>query len=108
MRLLLGAFSLFFAFFRRGIYCGIFQIINRFSRIRWISDYGGLGLTTQYVIGNNNPLDLGSSFEYLHDLGVPHHLFHRIFAGVAIAAQDLDRIGGNLHAYVTGETLGKG
>src|SRR4051794_4397064 len=55
---------------------------------------------------DDKPLNLIRAFEDLGDLGLPHVALDAEVAGVADAAQHLDRIGGDLHRGVGGHQLG--
>ena len=60
------------------------------------------------VTGDDHPLDLVGALEDLHDLGLPHVALHREVAGVARPAEDLHRIGRDLHGIVRGDELRHG
>ncbi len=51
-------------------------------------------------------LNLVRSLINLGDFRVAHHLLDRIFAHIAIAAENLNSIGGNFHRDIAGEKLG--
>ncbi len=51
-------------------------------------------------------LDLVRAFVDLGDLGVAHHPLDGVLADVAVAAEHLDRVGGDPHRRVAGEQLG--
>src|SRR4051812_6372530 len=53
--------------------------------------------------GDHHPLDLVGALEDLHHLGLAHVALDREVAGVAVAAEDLDRVGGDLHGVVGGD-----
>src|SRR5207302_1549796 len=57
---------------------------------------------------DDEPLDLGGPFVDLEQLGVAHQLLDRILLDVAVAAEDLDRVGRDLHRGVRGEALREG
>src|SRR4051812_32002748 len=57
---------------------------------------------------DDHPLDLVGALEDLHDLGLAHVALDREVAGVAVAAEDLDGVGGHLHGVVGGDELGYG
>jgi hypothetical protein len=52
------------------------------------------------VPGHDDALDLVVALVYLGDLGVPHHALRWEVPGVAIAAKELDRVGGDGAAMV--------
>src|SRR5919107_860624 len=88
------------------------QPIRATTTPRWRRKWGagGAGRGTQgsvleKVAGHDYALDLVAALVYLGDLGVPHHPLDRIIAGVAVPAQQLDRIRGDLHGRVRGEAL---
>ncbi len=56
--------------------------------------------TLQQLPGNHDPLDFIGSFIDLSNLGIPKQSFHRIFPGVAITAEHLDRFDGRLHRRI--------
>ncbi len=49
----------------------------------------------------------GCALVDLGDLGVAHHPLDRVVADVAVAAQQLHRVGGDLHGHVRGEALAR-
>src|SRR4029078_7559113 len=55
---------------------------------------------------DHDPLDLAGPLADLADLGVAHHPLHRIFGGIPVAAEDLDRLGGAPHRQFGAEELG--
>ncbi len=55
---------------------------------------------------DHHPLDLVGALEDLHHLGLAHVALDREVAGVAVAAEDLDGVGGDLHGVVGGDELG--
>src|SRR3954447_366485 len=55
---------------------------------------------------DHDPLDLAGPLTDLADLGVAHHPLHRILVGVAVAAEDLHRLGGGPHGQLGAEELG--
>jgi hypothetical protein len=56
--------------------------------------------SAQQVARHHDPLHLIGPLVDLGDLRVPHHPLHRIVLGVAVAAEELDRVGGDLHGDV--------
>ena len=60
----------------------------------------------EQLAGHDDALDLVGALVDLGDLGVAHHPLEREVAGVAGAAEQLDRVGGDLHGDVGGEALG--
>src|SRR5699024_279558 len=63
-------------------------------------------LLAENVAGDNDALDLARALVDLGDLGVAHHALNRVILGVAVAAVDLDRLGGDLHGSLGSEQLG--
>src|SRR3979490_2091163 len=59
----------------------------------------------QHVSGDDQALDLVGALEDLGDLGVAHEAIDREVAHVAGAAEDLHRVGRDLHRRVAGEAL---
>src|SRR5258707_7025577 len=57
---------------------------------------------------NHEPLDLRSPLVDLEELRVAHQLLDRILLHVAVAAEDLDGVGGDFHHRVGREPLRKG
>src|SRR4051794_34936721 len=55
---------------------------------------------------DHEPLDLRRALVELHDLRVAHELLDRVVLDEAVAAVDLDGVGGDLHRAVGGEALG--
>ncbi len=55
---------------------------------------------------DDHPLDLVGALEDLHHLGLAHVALDREVAGVAVAAEHLHRVGGDLHGVVGGHHLG--
>src|SRR5579875_1325859 len=55
---------------------------------------------------DDDPLDLLRAFVDLRDLRVAHHPFHRIFGGVAVAPEELHRVGRHAHRDVAALQLG--
>src|SRR6185503_19719580 len=77
---------------------------------RFLRDVGGVERRSgpaQQVLGHDHALDLVRTLVDLGDLGVAHEALHRELAGVAVAAEDLDRVGGDLHGGVGGQALGR-
>src|SRR6266545_1279665 len=62
----------------------------------------------QDLAGDDDPLDLAGPLADLADLGIAHHPLDRIVGGVAIAAEDLHRLGGGAHGQLGAEELGHG
>ena len=63
-------------------------------------------LQRQQIARDHHALDLVGAFEDLGQLGVAHHALDRIVHGVAVAAEDLHGVGGDLHRHVAAEALG--
>src|SRR6266511_906538 len=59
----------------------------------------------KYLAGDHEPLDLRGSLVDLKQLRVPHQLLDRVLLHVAVAAEDLDGVGRDLHRRVGGEPL---
>ena len=59
----------------------------------------------EQLAGHHDPLHLVGALVDLGDLGVAHHPLDRVVAGVAVAAEHLDGVGGDLHRDVGGEAL---
>src|SRR3954447_11494571 len=57
---------------------------------------------------DDEPLDLGGALVDLGDLGVAVVALHRELAGVAVAAEHLDRVPGHLAGDLRGKQLGRG
>src|SRR6185295_11405864 len=76
---------------------------------RWIGPWGRIDVSglAQQLLGDDHPLDLVRALVDLGDLGVAHEALHREFPGVAVATQDLHRVGGRLHRGVRGQALGR-
>ncbi len=55
---------------------------------------------------DHHALDLVGALEDLHDLGLAHVALDREVAGVAVAAEHLHGVGGDLHGVVGGDQLG--
>src|SRR5436190_2534994 len=55
---------------------------------------------------DHQPLDLRSALVDLEQLRVTHQLLDRVLLDVAVAAEDLDRVGRHLHRGVGGKALG--
>src|SRR5699024_7213520 len=62
-------------------------------------------LLAENVAGDNDALDLTRALVDLGDLGIAHHALNRVILGVAVAAVDLDCLGGDLHGSFGGEQL---
>src|SRR5450432_1562740 len=60
---------------------------------------------TQDVARDHNPLDLRGALVDLQQLGIAHQLLDRILLGVAVAAEDLDRVRRATHRGVGAEGL---
>src|SRR5215207_5223249 len=54
----------------------------------------------QKVSGDDDALDLRGSLVDLEELGVAHQLLDRVLLRVAVAAEDLHRVGGDPHGGV--------
>src|SRR5882724_11955116 len=59
----------------------------------------------EQLASDYEPLDLGGALVDLVQLGVAHQLLDRVFLHVPIAAEDLHRVGRDLHAGVRREAL---
>src|SRR5918996_2305768 len=55
---------------------------------------------------DDDPLDLAGAFADLADLGVAHHALDRVLGGVAVASEDLHRLGGGSHGQLGTVELG--
>ena len=62
----------------------------------------------QQLARHHDPLHLVGALVDLGDLGVAHHPLDGVVAGVAVAAEHLDGVRGDLHRDVGGEALGGG
>src|SRR5919106_1080298 len=60
----------------------------------------------QQLLGDDEPLDLAGALVDLHDLGVTHEALDRELARVAVAAEHLHGVGGDLHGGVARPALG--
>src|SRR5512138_3685197 len=69
------------------------------SSVGWTS-----GLAQQ-LLGDDHSLDLVRALVDLGDLGVAHEALDRELAGIAVAAEDLHRVGGHLHGGIGGQAL---
>ena len=69
-----------------------------------IEEYG----LAEQPAGDDQLLDLVGPLVDLGDLGVPHHTLHMVALHVAVAAQHLDALGGDLHGHVGTRQLGHG
>src|SRR5690606_6309600 len=58
------------------------------------------GVFFNQLQGDDIPLDLVGSFINLGNLGVPHHLLHRVFLHITVPAKDLDGVGGYPHRHI--------
>src|ERR1700751_3701339 len=56
--------------------------------------------------GDDESLDLAGAFKDGENLGIPMHPLDRVVAGVAVAAEDLDRFIGDVNRGLAGEQLG--
>src|SRR3954454_7047660 len=63
-------------------------------------------LLGRHLAGDDDALDLVGAFVDLGDLGVAHHALDGVLVDVAVAAEDLDGVDGDLHGVVGGEQLG--
>src|SRR5438105_39494 len=59
----------------------------------------------QHLAGDHEPLDLVRALVDLRDLGVAHHPLDGVLLDVAVAAEDLHRVGRHLHRDVRAEQL---
>src|SRR5436309_9978434 len=59
----------------------------------------------EYFLRDHEPLDLTGALVDLEQLGVAHQLLDRVLLDVAVAAEDLHRVGRHLHRGVGGEAL---
>src|SRR5512139_3181688 len=64
-------------------------------------------VATQQRPGHDEPLDLLGALVELGDLGVAHHPLHGKVLDVAVASEDLHRIGGHGHGRIPGHELGE-
>src|SRR5688572_7988626 len=62
----------------------------------------------EQLLGDDEPLDLVGALVDLHDLGVAHEALDGEVAGVAVAAEHLHGVRGDLHGGVAGPALGHG
>ena len=62
-------------------------------------------INLQQLPGHHHALDLVGALVDLGDLGVAHHPLDRVVADVAVAAEQLDGVGGDLHRHVGCEAL---
>ena len=60
------------------------------------------------VARDDEPLDLIGPFVDLENLGIAEKLGDRVVLHEAVAAEDLDRVGGDLHRGIGGEALAHG
>src|SRR5215210_2602995 len=60
----------------------------------------GRALFLDHLAGDHEPLDLVRALVDLRDLRVAHHALDRVFLHVAVAAEHLHRVGGDLHRDV--------
>ena len=67
----------------------------------------GLTIALQELPGHDEALDLVGALVDRGDLGVAHHPLDRVVLDVAVATEQLDRVGGDLHGGVRGEALGR-
>src|SRR6185437_11284880 len=72
------------------------------------SDRGGLLDTSrqQRFARDDETLDLRGALVQLHDLGIAEQLLHGVLLDEAVAAVDLDGVGGDLHRRIGSEALG--
>src|SRR5689334_11528213 len=63
-------------------------------------------LRAEDVAGDDHALDLAGPLVDLEQLGVAHQLLDGVVLGVAVAAEDLDRVGRRLHGRVGAVGLG--
>src|SRR5271168_44485 len=56
--------------------------------------------------GDDESLDLAGAFKDGENLGIPMHPLDGVVAGVAVAAEDLDRFIGDVHRGLAGVQLG--
>src|SRR5215210_1138372 len=62
----------------------------------------------KYLPRDDEPLDLRGPLVDLEQLGVAHELLDRVLLHVAVAAEDLHRVGRDLHRRLGGEALREG
>src|SRR5262245_56307782 len=79
------------------------RVNGRRSRIEILS--GRRALAYQRTT-DHKPLNLIRAFVNLSDLGVAHEFFNWVIPAVAVAAEQLHRVGCNLHRGIGGEDLG--
>src|SRR5215467_6550735 len=60
----------------------------------------------EYLLRDHEPLDLRGALIDLEQLRVAHELLDRVLLDVAVAAEDLDGVGRDLHRRVRREPLG--
>src|SRR6266571_510786 len=61
-----------------------------------------IGTREEDLLRDHEPLDLRGALVDLVQLRVPHQLLDRVLLHVAVTAEDLDGIGGDLHRRVRG------
>src|SRR5207245_2517641 len=66
---------------------------------------GGRRSVVEQLLGDDQPLDLVRPLVDLHDLRVPHEALDGVLACVAVAPEDLDGVGRDLHRGVAGPAL---
>src|SRR5688500_1889359 len=67
-----------------------------------------IGTRHEYLTGDDQALDLRGALVDLEQLGVAHELLDRVLLDVAVAAEDLDRVGRDAHRGVGAVRLGVG
>src|SRR5918999_2446275 len=71
--------------------------LRSISRLTW----------EKYLPSDDQPLDLRGALVDLEQLRVAHEILDRILLDVAVAAEDLDGVGRDLHGRVRREPLGE-
>src|SRR5829696_4596734 len=71
----------------------------------WPERSSSIATRHEYLTSNHEPLDLRGALVDLEELGVAHELLDRVLLDVAVAAEDLDRVGGDLHCRIRAEAL---
>src|SRR5438094_5306228 len=67
-----------------------------------------IGTRQKYLFRDHEPLDLRGALVDLEQLRVAHELLDRVLLDVAVAAEDLHRVGRDLHGGVGREAFGEG
>src|SRR5690349_6403179 len=81
------------------------QAITRRTQARGCDPCLGLRSLLEELAGHDHALDLVGALVDLGDLGVAHHALDREVAGVAVAPEQLHRVGRDLHRGVGRERL---